>query len=83
MHVHTFAGIDVSSRELSVALRHGQGGDQPAMAKFRTILPDTRPWSPTCSGAAGQYESVNVRGLPELASAPKLPGRRAWHTTYT
>jgi transposase len=32
--VHTFAGIDVSSRELSVALRHGQGGDQPAMAKF-------------------------------------------------
>jgi transposase len=32
--VTTFAGIDVSGRELSVALRRGQGGDKPAMAKF-------------------------------------------------
>ncbi len=32
--VHTFAGIDVSSRELSVALRRGQGEDKPAVAKF-------------------------------------------------
>jgi len=32
--VDTFAGIDVSGRELSVALRHGEGDDKPAMAKF-------------------------------------------------
>jgi len=32
--VDTFAGIDVSARELSVALRRGKGEDKPAMAKF-------------------------------------------------
>ncbi len=32
--VDTFAGIDVSAHELSVALRRGQGHDKPAMAKF-------------------------------------------------
>ena len=32
--VDTFAGIDVSARELSVALRRGRGEDKPAMAKF-------------------------------------------------
>jgi hypothetical protein len=32
--VSTFAGIDVSAHELSVALRRGQGDDKPAMAKF-------------------------------------------------
>jgi Transposase len=32
--VHTFAGIDVSGRELSVALRCGQGDDKPAVARF-------------------------------------------------
>src|SRR6202165_5339060 len=32
--VSTFAGIDVSGHELSVALRRGQGDDKPAMAKF-------------------------------------------------
>jgi uroporphyrinogen-III decarboxylase len=31
--VDTFAGIDVSAHELSVALRHGKG-DKPAMGKF-------------------------------------------------
>lgn len=31
---HTFAGIDVSGGELSVALRHGQGDHRPALAKF-------------------------------------------------
>ena len=34
MEVDTFAGIDVSARELSVALRPGKGEDKPAMAKF-------------------------------------------------
>jgi transposase len=32
--VDTFAGIDVSARELSVAVRRGKGEDKPAMAKF-------------------------------------------------
>ena len=32
--VDTFAGIDVSARELSVALCRGKGEDKPAMAKF-------------------------------------------------
>src|SRR5882724_10764158 len=32
--VDTFAGIDVSARELSVALRRGKGEDKPAIAKF-------------------------------------------------
>jgi len=32
--VNTFAGIDVSGRELSVALRRGEGDHKPAMAKF-------------------------------------------------
>ena len=32
--VDTFAGIDVSARELSVALRRGKDEDKPAMAKF-------------------------------------------------
>ena len=32
--VDTFAGIDVSARELSVALHRGKGEDKPAMAKF-------------------------------------------------
>ena len=32
--VDTFAGIDVSAHDLSVALRRGQGHDKPAMAKF-------------------------------------------------
>jgi Transposase len=32
--VHRFAGIDVSGRELGVALRHGQGDHKPALAKF-------------------------------------------------
>src|ERR1035437_7608108 len=32
--VDTFAGIDVSARELSVALRRGKGEEKPAMAKF-------------------------------------------------
>jgi hypothetical protein len=32
--VDTFAGIDVSARELSVALRRGKGEDKPTMAKF-------------------------------------------------
>src|SRR5438477_8060873 len=32
--VDTFAGIDVSARELSVALRRGKCEDKPAMAKF-------------------------------------------------
>ena len=32
--VGTFAGIDVSAHELSVALRRGQGHDKPAIAKF-------------------------------------------------
>jgi transposase len=32
--VSTFAGIDVSAHELSVALRRGQGDDKPAMVKF-------------------------------------------------
>ena len=31
---HTFAGIDVSGHELSVALRNGQGDQKPALAKF-------------------------------------------------
>lgn len=31
---HTFAGIDVSGHELSVALRNGQGAQRPALAKF-------------------------------------------------
>jgi transposase len=30
----TFAGIDVSGHELSVALRNGQGAQRPALAKF-------------------------------------------------
>jgi hypothetical protein len=34
VEVDTFAGIDVSAHELSVALRRGQGHDKPAMAKF-------------------------------------------------
>src|SRR3982751_3936529 len=25
--------------------------------------------------------SIHVRGLPEAARAPKLPGSKAWHTT--
>jgi transposase len=33
--VRTFAGIDVSALELSVAVRRGEGDDKPAMAKFR------------------------------------------------
>jgi len=42
---HTFAGIDVSGHELSVALRNGQGDQRPALAKFpnhpfRTQGPD-------------------------------------------
>src|SRR6266567_6349884 len=32
--VDTFAGIDVSARELSVALRRGKCEDKPAIAKF-------------------------------------------------
>jgi transposase len=32
--VDTFAGIDVSAHEFSVALRHGKGDDRPAMGKF-------------------------------------------------
>lgn len=32
--VDTFAGIDVSARELSVALRRGKNEDKPALAKF-------------------------------------------------
>ena len=36
--VETFAGIDVSARELSVALRRGKGEDKPAMAKFSNHL---------------------------------------------
>ena len=31
----SFAGIDVSALELSVALRRGENDDKPAMAKFR------------------------------------------------
>ena len=31
---HTFAGIDVSGHELSVARRNGQGDQRPARAKF-------------------------------------------------
>ena len=30
----SFAGIDVSGQELSVALRRGQGADKPAITKF-------------------------------------------------
>jgi hypothetical protein len=40
--VFTFAGIDVSGRELSVARRHGQGDDKPAMAKFPKSSPPIR-----------------------------------------
>jgi hypothetical protein len=32
--VDTFAGIDVSARELSVALRRGKDEDKPVLAKF-------------------------------------------------
>ena len=41
--VDTFAGMDVSARELSVALRRGKAEDKPAMLSSRTTLPDTRP----------------------------------------
>jgi len=34
VEVLTFAGIDVSGRELSVALRHGPGDHKPALARF-------------------------------------------------
>lgn len=52
--VDTFAGIDVSAHELSVALRRGPGEHKPWRSS-RTILPGTRPWSPTCFGTAREY----------------------------
>jgi hypothetical protein len=41
--VDTFAGIDVSARELSVALRRGKARTSPPWLSSLTILPDTRP----------------------------------------
>ena len=41
--VDAFAGIDVSARELSVALRREKGEDKPPWLSSLTFLPDTRP----------------------------------------
>ena len=53
--VDTFAGIDVSAHELSVALRLGQGHDKPAMAKFPNHPSGHKALvSPTCSAVADE-----------------------------
>jgi hypothetical protein len=38
VEVLTFAGIDVSGRELSVALRHGPGDHKPALARVEVRM---------------------------------------------
>ena len=76
--VDTFAGIDVSARELSVALCRGKGEDKPAMAKFSNhpsghkaliahLLRGGRRVR-VCLEASGNYSLVSCLHLPDSVS---------------
>jgi hypothetical protein len=91
--VDTFAGIDVSAHELSVALRRGQGHDKPAMAKFPNhpsghkalvaYLLRSGGRVRVCLEASGNY-SLDLAFSPEpLGWLAPPKSTRAWEPTLS
>ena len=75
--VDTFAGIDVSARELSVALRRGKGEDKPAMAKFsnhpsghKALIAHLLRGGAASAGLPGGQRELQPGSGVDLASTP-------------